>query len=62
MQYVDFLITSDDVKHNKPDPEPYLKLLELSGFDANDVLALEDSEIGQISANRAKIQTLVVNG
>ena len=61
MQYVDFLITSDDVKHSKPDPEPYLKLLELSGFNANDAIAIEDSKIGKISATRAKIKTLVVN-
>jgi HAD superfamily hydrolase (TIGR01509 family) len=61
MKYVDFLITSDDVKNSKPDPEPYLKLLKQSGFNASDAIAIEDSEIGKISATRAKIKTLLFN-
>ena len=59
-EYVDFLITSDDVNNCKPDPEPYLELLKRSGFDPSKVIAIEDSEIGKISATKAKIKTLLI--
>jgi len=60
INYVDFLITGDDVEKRKPDPEPYLKLLEISRFDAHNVIAVEDSEIGKISAVSAQITTLLL--
>jgi HAD superfamily hydrolase (TIGR01509 family) len=59
-EYIDYLITSDDVKNSKPDPEPYLELLRRSGFEANRVVAIEDSEIGKISALKANILTLLI--
>ena len=60
IKYVDYLITSDDVSNDKPDPEPYLKLLEISGCDSSEVLAIEDSENGKISAIKAQIKTLFI--
>lgn len=60
IKYVDYLISSDDVEKRKPDPEPYLKLLEISGFDSHNVIAVEDSEIGKISALSAQITTLLL--
>jgi len=39
-------ITSDDIVHGKPDPEPYLKGARLLGFPATDCLVVEDAPAG----------------
>jgi sugar-phosphatase len=46
------LITSDDVTHGKPHPEPYLKGAELLGFSPAECLVIEDAPAG-IQAARA---------
>lgn len=53
-------VTSDDVSRGKPDGEPYLKALQLSGLDTEEVLAVEDSETGVLSAADASITCLRV--
>jgi sugar-phosphatase len=40
------LITSDDVTHGKPHPEPYLKGAEGLGFPPTDCLVIEDAPAG----------------
>lgn len=52
-QYFSFFITSDDVENPKPDPEPYLKALEFSGFKKEECLVLEDSYRGLLAAKAA---------
>ena len=47
------LVTSDDVKHGKPDPEPYLKGAKLLGFSPADCLVIEDAPAGIQSARAA---------
>jgi mannitol-1-/sugar-/sorbitol-6-phosphatase len=47
------LVTSDDVKHGKPHPEPYLRGAELLGFDPAECLVLEDAPAGIQSARAA---------
>jgi mannitol-1-/sugar-/sorbitol-6-phosphatase len=47
-----FLVTSDDIRHGKPDPEPYLKGAELLGVPAKDCLVMEDAPAG-IRAGKA---------
>jgi HAD superfamily hydrolase (TIGR01509 family) len=59
-EVVNYLITSDDVVFSKPHPEPYLKLLQISGVDASNALAIEDSDIGKQSALSAKVSTLLI--
>ncbi len=49
----DVLVTSDDVTHGKPHPEPYLKGAELLGFEPVDCLVIEDAPAGIESARRA---------
>jgi sugar-phosphatase len=44
------LVTSDDVTHGKPHPEPYLKGAERLGFDPADCLVVEDAPAGIQSA------------
>ena len=46
------IITSTDVKHGKPDPEPYINGAQLLGFPASDCIVLEDAPAG-IRAGKA---------
>jgi len=46
------LITSSDVKHGKPDPEPYLRGAQLLGVPASDCIVIEDAPAG-IRAGKA---------
>jgi HAD superfamily hydrolase (TIGR01509 family) len=56
----DYLATGGDVKQPKPNPEIYLKALDMTGLEANEVLAFEDSESGIESARAAGIATLLI--
>jgi sugar-phosphatase len=46
------LVTSTDVQHGKPDPEPYLKGAQILGVPAADCLVAEDAPAG-IRAGKA---------
>src|SRR2546421_6801861 len=46
------LVTSTDVKHGKPDPEPYLKGAQLLGVPASECIVVEDAPAG-IRAGKA---------
>src|SRR6266481_9946129 len=46
------LVTSTDVKHGKPDPEPYLKGAQILGVPASECLVIEDAPAG-IRAGKA---------
>ena len=46
------LVTSTDVQHGKPDPEPYLKGAEFIGVPASDCIVIEDAPAG-IRAGKA---------
>ncbi len=46
------LITSNDVVHGKPDPEPYLKAASILGFPAAECVVVEDAPAG-IRAGKA---------
>ena len=48
----DRLVTCDDVKNGKPDPEPYLKGASLLGISARDCVVVEDAPAG-IRAGKA---------
>jgi sugar-phosphatase len=39
-------ITSNDIVHGKPDPEPYLKAAAMLGFTASDCVVFEDAPAG----------------
>ena len=53
LDYVDYLITAEDVKLSKPNPDPYLKALELSKIEPNKCLVFEDNEVGFQAAKSA---------
>jgi sugar-phosphatase len=47
------LITSNDITHGKPDPEPYLKGASVLGFPAAECIVLEDVPAGVRSGKAA---------
>jgi len=55
------IISGKDVTHCKPHPEPYLTALGRSGFDAEEVLVIENAPLGVEAARAAGICTIAVN-
>jgi mannitol-1-/sugar-/sorbitol-6-phosphatase len=47
-----YLVTSTDVQHGKPNPEPYLKGAQIIGIPASDCIVVEDAPAG-IRAGKA---------
>ncbi len=60
LKYFDFVITSEDVKNTKPDPEPYLKALQVSGIKREDCIVVEDSERGLKAALQAGLRCYII--
>lgn len=57
------VVTGNDVDARKPDPEAFVRALELLGLPAADVVAVEDSAEGLASALGAGLRcAVVVNG
>ena len=56
----DFIISGEDVKEGKPDPEVYLKALEKCGCKPDEAIAFEDSLVGIKSASAAGINYMLV--
>lgn len=59
-KYFDFFILREDVVHEKPDPEPYLKAWEKSGFAKEECLVIEDTERGVTSAKAAGLACFAI--
>ena len=57
----EFYVSSDDVEFHKPNPEPYLKAIKLSGIENCKSIAFEDSNQGLRSSLAANIPTILVN-
>ncbi len=53
-------VTSHDVTHGKPHPEPYLKALERAGVTADKAIVFENAPLGVRSAADAGIFTIAV--
>ena len=60
LPYFQFVLTMKDCPHTKPHPEPYLKALELSGFQPRECLVVEDSPRGLAAAVSAGIRCIVI--
>ena len=52
-EYIDVIITNEDVLNTKPSPDPYLKAIEILGVDKETCIIFEDSEVGITSAKNA---------
>lgn len=57
----DLVVTSFDVKHGKPDPEPYLMGLAKAGIKPNEGIVVENAPLGVRAAVAAGIFTIAVN-
>lgn len=51
----EYIITGEDVKEGKPNPEVYLKALELCDCKADEAIVYEDSDVGIQAAEKANI-------
>ncbi len=59
-RFFEFVVSCDDVRNTKPDPEPYLRALELSGRSPVECVAVEDSERGLAAAKAAGLECWVI--
>ena len=54
------MITGDEVKEGKPNPDVYLYAAKVMGVDPKNCVVLEDSKNGIISASKAGMQVLMI--
>ena len=59
--YMDFYLSNQDVKNPKPDPEIYLKSIDKLELKPENVLIIEDSEIGLHAAKGSGAHVLKVD-
>ena len=59
-KYFDFVLTADELEKLKPDPDPYFKALQRSGFKKEECIIVEDSERGLRAAIAAGIKCYVI--
>ncbi len=57
----ELMVTAFDVKHGKPNPEPYLMALQKGGFQPNEALVIENAPLGVQAGAAAGIFTIAVN-
>jgi mannitol-1-/sugar-/sorbitol-6-phosphatase len=55
-----YLVTSNDVKHGKPDPEPYLRGAQLLGAPASECIVIEDAPAGVRAGKAAGARVLAL--
>jgi HAD superfamily hydrolase (TIGR01509 family) len=60
MEYMDLIISNEDVKNSKPHPEMYWKAISMMGVLPEETLIIEDSPYGLLAASRAKANILRV--
>jgi beta-phosphoglucomutase len=58
--YFEEIVTGDDVKAGKPDPESFLLVAEKMGIDPHKCLVIEDSQAGLEAALQANMQSMSV--
>jgi HAD superfamily hydrolase (TIGR01509 family) len=58
--YFETIVSKQDVKSNKPDPEPYLLALERLDLAPSSAVAFEDSPTGASSARGAGVPLIAV--
>ena len=62
LTYVDAIVGREMVSHMKPDPEPYLRALQILGREAGEAIAFDDSPPGVASARAAGVYTVCYRG
>lgn len=59
-RFFEFTLARDAYAKSKPEPDPYLKALEVSGADPDRVIVIEDSERGLRSAAAAGLRCWIM--
>lgn len=54
------IISNEDINYPKPDPSGYLKLLEINRCEPHNVVVVEDTELGALSAINANIKNVLI--
>ena len=57
----ELMVTGDDVRYGKPNPEPYLMALQKAGITADEAMVVENAPLGIRAAVAAGIRTIAVN-
>ena len=61
IEFMDLILSNEDVKNGKPHPEIYWSAMSSMGFLPDETLIIEDSPHGLLAANRSKAHVLRVN-
>jgi len=56
-EFFSIIVAGDDVMKHKPDPEPFLNILEIGKFDPKSTLVLGDSHTDILAAHAARIDS-----
>lgn len=59
-EYISLLITANDCIRHKPDPEPYLKAIDLLQLEKEKTVIFEDSYSGYTSAKNAQVYKIIL--
>jgi len=61
IEYMDLILSNEDVKNSKPHPEMYWKAMSMMGVLPDETLIVEDSPPGLLAAARSRAHILRVN-
>lgn len=61
IEYMDLILSNEDVKNSKPHPEIYWKAMSVMGVLPEETLIVEDSPHGLLSASRSRARVLRVD-
>jgi HAD superfamily hydrolase (TIGR01509 family) len=61
IEYMDLILSNEDVINSKPHPEIYWKAMSMMNFLPEETLIVEDSPPGLLSANRSNAHVLRIN-
>jgi HAD superfamily hydrolase (TIGR01509 family) len=61
IEYMDLIISNEDVKNSKPHPEMYWKAMSMMGYLPEETLIVEDSPHGLLAASRSRASVLRVD-
>ena len=58
--YFDYFVTCEDVENHKPEPDVFLKAIDLANIKKEDSIIFEDSENGLKAAYKANIRSIFI--
>jgi len=61
IEYMDLILSNEDVKNSKPHPEIYWKAMSIMGVLPEETLIVEDSPTGLLAASRSRANVLRVD-